>query len=188
MRTASREAEVAINVAIDTGFVDVAEAARAVPKAKMEPGVDYHVRDWLEHIRGFAGRGWRSMELDSTRGWQPPPQVRVVVGRTVKVKIEAVTATKQLACNAASVMIKAEARCTDEDLARGVKWLMKQPPSYWAGGTAKCTAFRRCNPNSAYDWYVLLIVEMRQELGIVVSGFETDPAVLKRVRARRRCK
>jgi hypothetical protein len=183
---ASREAELAINVAIDNGFVDAIAAARAVPKAPLEQGVDYTVRDWIEYLRGTAGPSWSKMEMSETaQRWSPPPRVLLAVGAKVAIKIAPVKPTKALASKAAVAMLKAEDRCSAADLARGVEWLMKQPAAYWAG-TGTCCAFRRCDPTSAFDWYVLLVVELHQWLGVDISGFETYPGVVESVRRKRR--
>jgi len=185
---ASREAEIAINVAIDNGFNDAIAAARAIPKAPLEQGVDYSVRDWIDYLRASAGPSWSKMEIASVaRPWRPPPQVTVKVGATVAIKIDSVKPTKALACKAAVAMLKAEARCSPADLARGVEWLMKQPDAYWTGLGNPC-AFRRCDPTSAFDWYVLLVTEMRQWLRIDVSGFSSDPEIVKSVRRKRGAK
>ena len=186
-----READEAINIVTDNGFGTLGQAVNAVRNKLVSCEIAEHLtlRDWIECIRAWAGTGWDGIEK-STKPWrsdvwtasfthyvgceQTRPWFVVFCIRGLDMSEEAQAA--------AVAVLKAEKRCKAKDVDRAAARLRKAS-GVWKGGRVLVpAAFRLCDKTSAFDWYVMLLVTLSQNMGVKVDGFEVDEELVKRRR------
>lgn len=180
------DALTAFDVVTKAGFATLEQGLHVIDhQLKHDPFAEHRtVREWIEAIRKHAGTDWFSIEKRSLPwrgGWCAGYVDRPSIGRPqagwhVIFWDPCGEDRERAAWLGAYYLLRAEKRCRARDIDRAHRLLRQGSQSLIPA------RFRAWSRTSAFDWYVMLLVTLSQDMGVKVDGFEVDEELVKRRR------